>query len=383
MTDLIYFHHPQMEGTAELRRGLSQLRRSLHFDRCWAGTERQGPPSPKQILQQSAARQFLVILNPALIISDQMQQYLERSIPPGGCILPSDQRGFAPGVVLDYVNRSGLEDFVKRLQGQSETVPHDGRPAWIYLIERAAIEAMAEDQAGAQWSDLPDLLGGRSLICQHAYVHSYSDYYQGRREEMLAYLPKDVHHLLDVGGGQGGFAAAFMQQRQGKASLVEMNEDASGIARQKGIDVIHQPFASLQPGVDYDCISFLDVLEHMPDPDQVLGKAHGLLRPGGYLLLSVPNIGHWSVVLDLLHGRFEYLPVGILCETHIRFFTRIELTALLDETGFSIEIWHNQHSPFSDTFQAYFNACKTSGLQLDEENLQALVFHILCKKAIV
>ena len=46
------------------------------------------------------------------------------------------------------------------------------------------------------------------------------------------------------------------------------------------------------------------------------------VTPGGRLVLSVPNVGHWAVVEDLLAGRWDYLPIGLLCYTHYRFFTR-------------------------------------------------------------
>ena len=44
-----------------------------------------------------------------------------------------------------------------------------------------------------------------------------------------------------------------------------------------------------------------------------------VLPPGGVVVLSVPNVGHWSVVADLLAGRWDYLPAGLVCVTHLRF----------------------------------------------------------------
>ncbi|MBF0256897.1 MAG: class I SAM-dependent methyltransferase, partial [Gammaproteobacteria bacterium] len=190
----------------------------------------------------------------------------------------------------------------------------------------------------------------------------------------------DVRQLLDVGGGQGGFAEAFMRQRQGRASLVEMSPAAAAIARNKGIEVFNQPFEQLATEHRYDCISLLDVLEHLVDPAQALRKAHSLLRPDGYLLLSVPNVGHWSVVWDLLQGRFDYLPVGILCETHLRFYTRPSLDSLLRQTGFGVLTWHNQTTGCPEEFDAYLNACHASGLSIDDESLRTYSFHVLAQR---
>ena len=60
-----------------------------------------------------------------------------------------------------------------------------------------------------------------------------------------------------------------------------------------------------------------------------------LLRPGGRIVLSIPNVGHYSVVEDLLAGRWDYLPIGLLCYTHFRFFTRATLASWLERLGFS------------------------------------------------
>ena len=60
---------------------------------------------------------------------------------------------------------------------------------------------------------------------------------------------------------------------------------------------------------------------------------------------SVPNVGHWSVVKDLLEGRFDYIPIGLLCIGHIRFFTENTLIEMLKDAGFTIEVWLKQKIP--------------------------------------
>ena len=47
-----------------------------------------------------------------------------------------------------------------------------------------------------------------------------------------------------------------------------------------------------------------------------------MLAPGGYVVLSVPNVAHADVALALLDGRFRYTDTGLLDRTHLRFFTR-------------------------------------------------------------
>jgi hypothetical protein len=58
------------------------------------------------------------------------------------------------------------------------------------------------------------------------------------------------------------------------------------------------------------------------------------LRPEGYVVASVPNVAHGSVRLALMQGRFPYTPLGLLDDTHLRFFTRENVERLFEEAGF-------------------------------------------------
>ena len=49
----------------------------------------------------------------------------------------------------------------------------------------------------------------------------------------------------------------------------------------------------------------------------------------------MPNVGHYSIVEDLLAGRWDYVPMGLLCYTHFRFFTRATLESWIERAGFS------------------------------------------------
>lgn len=87
---------------------------------------------------------------------------------------------------------------------------------------------------------------------------------------------------------------------------------------------------------EYDCIIFADVLEHLPDPAAVLRRCVRSLKPGGKIIISVPNAANIVVRLSLLFGRFEYGDRGILDRTHLRFFTRKTFTKLLQESGLHV-----------------------------------------------
>ena len=54
------------------------------------------------------------------------------------------------------------------------------------------------------------------------------------------------------------------------------------------------------------------------------------------MIASVPHTGHWSILDDLLRGRFDYVPYSLLSGTHVRLFTRRTLTDLFEAPGYRI-----------------------------------------------
>jgi glycosyltransferase involved in cell wall biosynthesis len=89
-------------------------------------------------------------------------------------------------------------------------------------------------------------------------------------------------------------------------------------------------------GSGYDVVLAGDVIEHLPRPKESLQEILRVLRPGGELLLSVPNFGHWYPRGRVLLGLFGYDRRGILDDTHLRFFTRSSLRRLVRNAGFDV-----------------------------------------------
>ena len=90
-------------------------------------------------------------------------------------------------------------------------------------------------------------------------------------------------------------------------------------------------------GGPFEVILYGDVLEHLIDPMRVLVELNRCLAPGGFAIISVPNIAHLYIRLLLLLGRFDYIDRGILDHTHLRFFTAHSLRALIADAGLAIE----------------------------------------------
>ncbi|MDQ6802388.1 MAG: class I SAM-dependent methyltransferase [Acidobacteriota bacterium] len=143
---------------------------------------------------------------------------------------------------------------------------------------------------------------------------------------------KDV---LDVGCG---FATTsqFIQQRGNRVVGIESNADAVAVARTRIAEVVEADLQALPNVGKFDAIIFADVLEHLAWPVGVLKKYAALLKPDGTIIVSLPNVGLWSVRLGLVFGRFRYQDSGVLDRTHLRFFTRRSAIEMLQTAGFKL-----------------------------------------------
>lgn len=72
--------------------------------------------------------------------------------------------------------------------------------------------------------------------------------------------------------------------------------------------------------IRFDGIIFADVLEHLREPEKVMHMARQLLKEDGSIYVSIPNITHNSVLINMINNKFSYTPTGILDETHIHFW---------------------------------------------------------------
>ena len=80
----------------------------------------------------------------------------------------------------------------------------------------------------------------------------------------------------------------------------------------------------------YDYIIFADVLEHLTNPDEVIYNITKKLNKDGKIIISIPNIAHLDVIIQLINGNFNYNNEGILDSTHLRFFTHNSFVEMID-----------------------------------------------------
>lgn len=88
---------------------------------------------------------------------------------------------------------------------------------------------------------------------------------------------------------------------------------------------------------DYTVVVCADILEHLAEPGPALRRLVRLQGEAARFYISLPNVANLWVRLSLLAGRFDYAERGILDRTHLRFFTRRSMLALLAESGLQPE----------------------------------------------
>lgn len=152
----------------------------------------------------------------------------------------------------------------------------------------------------------------------------------------LQALP-DQSKVLDVGTASGTLARMCMEKPLHLFG-VEPNADwaqiASPLYERIWIGSIDEIGKDCLAG--YDAIILGDILEHLPNPEQVLQKLIEHQPEDCLFMISVPNIANLWVRLNLMIGRFDYADRGILDRTHLRFFTRKSLVAMVENAGLRI-----------------------------------------------
>lgn len=171
-----------------------------------------------------------------------------------------------------------------------------------------------------------------------------NDYFRHERKSLSIHIPFGSHRVLDVGCGAGYFGAYL--KKSGKAEEVygvELFKDAADEAAHNLDGVICADLDSLDLSTlrsewgdqAYDYIVCADVLEHVKNPWKTLAALTELLGTNGKIVVSLPNVRHWSVLVPLLfRGQWEYQEAGILDRTHLRFFTKATACKLVQSAGF-------------------------------------------------
>lgn len=143
---------------------------------------------------------------------------------------------------------------------------------------------------------------------------------------------------------EGGVSSGYFAETMTAAGRVVDGHELDPVTAERARRVCRtvwvgdlQEFGDEVATSEYTILLFGDTLEHISDPVSVLRRLKPSLKPGGRLIISVPNIANWSIRLALLVGRFRYTDRGILDRTHVRFYTAVTIAEMLNDAGFEVE----------------------------------------------
>lgn len=408
-----------LEGTQELAFGLKRLKQALGgsgYQQLDLSNQRTWPPSDRWVI---------LLAHPALIATRFARQALidmTRS-QEDIALIPSQNTRFGQAAA-NYATGYHLERYIDcmatmqaRREGEDQSGSnknhisrHEGsgslggiaglfiRAGSFELVRRKLQANAGHDPLSLMLSKDIEVQDARLLI--RAYCHDYGNYQAEDRSPLTSMIPSDIESLVDIGGGQGCFAAQVAKSRNIKVAVCEPSPLAASLARAKGLMVFEQNFpervgakAPWAPGC-FQMVSMLDVLEHASDPLALLCAVRRALTVidqegspsqqgfpsararSAYLLLSVPNAGFWQCIEATIAGRFSYEPVGPWCITHRYHFTRQSLQELLQQAGFKVCEWNNEEQTID---QRFLEAIRASGLSFDEQSMKIISFHVLAR----
>lgn len=157
---------------------------------------------------------------------------------------------------------------------------------------------------------------------------------------MLAELCGANQRVLELGCGSGAVTEKLAARG---CAVWAIDIDPAGIERA----TIHAEHASVADlDVDelgsivgdavFDRIVMGDVIEHLRSPGRLLAELTTLVADGGRLIASVPNVAHADLRLLHLQGQWPYQPLGLLDETHVRFYTPETIRELIESAGWQV-----------------------------------------------
>lgn len=180
-------------------------------------------------------------------------------------------------------------------------------------------------------------------VVSNLYLDKEDDYFSQVRSEIEDLLPNYSKETLDIGCGDGATLEWIKAtKRCEKTYGIEISESSYLKAKKildKTLNINIEKEKNFFMEKKFDLILVLDVVEHLIDPWKFLNLIKSRLNEGGSIIISVPNIRHYSILKDLIFfGNWEYSQSGILDRTHLRFFTKKTLKKIFEKEKLNIEM---------------------------------------------
>ena len=165
-------------------------------------------------------------------------------------------------------------------------------------------------------------------------------YFRDAKPAFLQLIDPRGLRVLDLGCGGGHNGAMLTKAGAREVVGVERDPGAAREARKRLDRVVECDLGALDPAElgdrPFDAVLASDVLEHLADAEDVLARAVALLRPGGAVVLSLPNVSNVYVFSQLLLKTWPRRSSGIFDRTHVRWFARRDMVRLLQGAGLEV-----------------------------------------------
>lgn len=211
-------------------------------------------------------------------------------------------------------------------------------------------------------------------------------YYGFSRPEVIDAINRNglpTSKVLEIGCAGGATAKALKEKLPVQSYVgIDISAEAAAIA-QKHLDRvivgnIEETDLLSEHGLtpnDFDLLLALDVLEHLCNPWDILAELSRYVKPGGFVVASLPNIQNIAVIQDLIGGKWQYQNAGILDATHLRFFTLDSAKLMFSGAGFNIKGIENVINPPLDvkTIKESGNRYHYANVEIDNLTKQELI----------
>ena len=205
-------------------------------------------------------------------------------------------------------------------------------------------------------------------------------YYGYARQEIQDLVSRKAKKILDIGCGFGAFGKELKNRQKCYVAGIEYAPEAADKAETVLDRVYTGDAAKIIPQIQknsFDTVIMADFLEHVANPETILSEVKRILSPKGKVVLSIPNVRHWSVIKDLLEGRWEYREAGILDKTHLRFFTWQSILSLLNSADYHIDSYSGTYLQGYDVPIEFINLSRQCGIDTSSLASEGRIYQYL------
>ncbi len=154
----------------------------------------------------------------------------------------------------------------------------------------------------------------------------------------------DNSSVLDVGCACGDFGELVNRNKKCNIYGMEYDVESLNIATEtNAYQMVHHVDLNIFDEEKFeaynnyfDSIVTLDVLEHILNPNEVIGRLKKFLKKDGFFIISLPNVAFCDIKVGLLKNNFTYADTGILDKTHLKFYTYKSISNMMTDLNLEI-----------------------------------------------